>query len=261
MNRVDQVTTVAGRAIDAAVARLADAERTRVPCAPVRDLIGPDDLDAAYRVQAAIGARRVGDGARVVGRKIGLTVGKRPCSGVLYDDMAFIGGDTVPADLVLQPRVGAGIAFVLGKDLADGPLDPEQVREAIAYGVAALEVCGSRIGDWDLSPADAVADNASAGAFVTGPRRVALRDFDPEQVEMSLYVNEISIGGVECAGDPLDAIAVLAQTSREYGTPLRAGEVVLAGAAGPMRPVAPGDVVVAHLSGLGAVKAYIGRRS
>lgn len=158
---------------------------------------------------------------------------------------AFIGGDTVPAELVPQPHVTAGVGFVLREDLGDGPLDDARVREAIAYGVAVIEVCGGRDG--------------GQGAFVTGPRRVALRDFDPAQVRMSLHVNgiEVATGG---AADPLGAMARRARASRDRGNPLRAGEVVFTGALGPLCPVVPGDVVTAHLSGLGAVKMYFGHQ-
>ncbi|SER49975.1 fumarylacetoacetate hydrolase family protein [Lentzea albida] len=154
---------------------------------------------------------------------------------------AFIGGDIVPAELVPQPHVTAGVGFVLKEDLGDGPLDDAQVREAIAYGVAVIEVCGGR------------------GAFVTGPRRVALRDFDPTQVRMSLHVNgtEVATGG---AADPLGALALRARASRDRGNPLRAGEMVFTGALGPLCALVPGDVVTAHLSGLGAVKMYFGHR-
>ena len=60
-------------AISAAVERLAEAQATRVPCAAVRDLIGTDDLAAAYAVQQGLVEKRLSAGAGVVGRKIGAT--------------------------------------------------------------------------------------------------------------------------------------------------------------------------------------------
>ena len=60
-------------AVRAAVDRLATALETRVPCPAVRDLIGTDDLAAAYAVQQGLVQRRLAAGARVVGRKIGAT--------------------------------------------------------------------------------------------------------------------------------------------------------------------------------------------
>ena len=77
---------------------------------------------------------------------------------------------------LLQPRIEAEVAFVLGADLDDGPLDVDAVRGAVDYAVAALEIVDSRIAGWDISFGDTVADNASSGLFVLGatgpqPRR------------------------------------------------------------------------------------------
>ena len=56
---------------------------------------------------------------------------------------------------------------------------------------------------------------------------------------MSIDGEVVSTGnGAACLGDPLAALAWLARTAREFGNPLRAGQVVLSGALGPMRPVA-----------------------
>ena len=59
--------------ITAAVERLSEAQRTRIPCAAVRDLIGTDDLEAAYEVQRGLIGARLAAGDQVVGRKIGAT--------------------------------------------------------------------------------------------------------------------------------------------------------------------------------------------
>ncbi len=141
--------------VQAAAKRLIGAAASGNPCPPVRDLIGADDIAAAYAVQRAVVQHRLKAGARAVGRKIGLTSEAvqqqlgvdQPDFGVLFDDMAYANGDTIPYSSVLQARVEAEVAFVLKDDLADGPLDAAQVRAAIDYAVAAVEVCGSRVMD------------------------------------------------------------------------------------------------------------------
>ncbi|MER7705997.1 fumarylacetoacetate hydrolase family protein [Kitasatospora sp. NPDC097605] len=260
----NRLATASKDDIAAAVARLAGASASGVPCAPVRDLIGRDDLAAAYAVQAALTRRRLAAGARITGRKIGLTSPAvqrqlgvdQPDFGVLFDDMAYADGDAVPAGRILQPRVEAEIAFLLRTDLADGPLDAAQVRDAIEYGMAALEICDSRIAWWDISLGDTVADNASAGAYVLGTQARTLGQVEPVDVTMTMSIDgeEVSTGsGSDCLGDPVEAVVWLARTARDLGEPLRAGQVVLSGALGPMRPVFPGSTVTATLSGLGAV--------
>lgn len=261
--------SVSGSVLAAAADRLREADRTAVPCPPIRDLIASDDLAAAYAVQQLLTAERVAAGATVVGRKIGLTSEAvqqqlgvdTPDLGVLFDDMAYADGDVVPADATMQARAEAEIAFVLADDLVDGPLDREQVRQAIGHAVAAIEICGSRIAGWDISLADTVADNASAGVYVLGSRHRSLDDFEPKDVVMSMTIDgeEVSTGsGKACLGDPVAAVQWLARQARELGAPLRAGQLILSGALGPMRPIAPGQTVRSTVSGLGSVTFTVG---
>ncbi|MFE6647291.1 2-keto-4-pentenoate hydratase [Nocardioides sp. NPDC057772] len=257
-------------AIAAAAERLATAAATGTPVPPMRDLLEPTDLVAAYAIQERLTAARVAGGATIVGRKIGLTskavqeqIGvDTPDFGVLFDDMAYADGDVLPADAILQPRAEAEIAFVLASDLADGDLSYDQVREAIDYAVAAIEICGSRIADWKIAFGDTVADNASAGAYVLGADRKTLDEFEPREVTMSMSVDdeEVSTGtGEACLGDPVNAVQWLARYARDFGEPLRAGQLILSGALGPMRPIAAGNTVRSTVSGLGSVAFSVGK--
>jgi 2-keto-4-pentenoate hydratase len=267
MSRLVETTTAGAglrvSAVDDAARRLQDAVASGRPCAPVRDLIGPAE---AYAVQQRLTTARLMAGARVVGRKIGLTspvvqaqLGvDQPDFGVLFDDMLVERGAPVPTGRLLQPKIEAEIAFVLGSDLDTGSLDPQQVRAAVAYAVAALEIVDSRIAGWDITFADTVADNASSGMFVLGDRRRTLDAFEPVGARMSMRLDgtEVATGsGAACLGDPLAALTWLARTARELGDPLRAGQVVLSGALGPMAVVGPGSVVSATITGLGEVGA------
>jgi 2-keto-4-pentenoate hydratase len=257
-------TTSTDTAVELAAARLIEARATRTPCPPVRDLIGSTDTARAYAVQERLTAARLAGGARVVGHKIGLTSPAvqaqlgvdRPDFGLLFDDMGFSSGAEVPMDRLLQPKVEAEIAFVLADDLTDGPLDVAQVRAAVAYATASLEIVDSRIADWNITYGDTVADNASSGLYVLGEGQVSLADFEPVEAQMSMTLDGrvVSTGtGAACLGDPLAALAWLAQTAHAVGTPLRAGQVVLSGALGPMVPVVAGAQVSAEISGLGSV--------
>jgi 2-keto-4-pentenoate hydratase len=272
MDDMTQTGTTTLDSVAEAAARLHDAAVSQQPCPPVRDLIGRDDLQAAYAVQRRNADARLSAGATVVGRKIGLTSPAvqaqlgvdQPDFGILFADMAHPNGAEVPADAVMQPRVEAEVAFVLKADLADGDLDAAQVREAVDYAVAALEVCGSRIAGWDISFGDTVADNASAGAYVLGTDYKTLDELVPAEVEMTMSVDdrEVSTGnGAACLGDPINALVWLARQARDLGEPLRAGQVVLSGALGPMKPIEPGAQVTAHITGLGSVSMTLGMSS
>jgi len=127
----------------------------------------------------------------------------------------------------------------------------------------------SRVAGWDISIVDTVADNASSGLFTLGPERVPPGGLDLASCQMRLWRSrhlpgerspgppeEVSAGsGEACLGHPAAAVAWLAATARLYGQPLRAGEIVLSGALGPMVPVAAGDRFTADIGGLGRVSA------
>jgi len=253
-------------AIDRAAARLLTAYERREPTGPVREFIGATDIDAAYRVQQQVIAHRCAAGAAVIGRKIGLTseavqrqVGvDQPDFGVLLDDMRFDDGDVIPMGALLQPRAEVEVAFVLDADLDEVP-DDATLRAAVAYACAAIEIVDSRVRDWDITITDTVADNASSGAFVLGRTRRSLAEFAPKDVTMSLDDDggrELSTGtGAACLGDPLAALAWLARTAIAYGAPLRAGDIILSGALGPLAAVQPGQTLTASISSLGTVTA------
>lgn len=246
--------------------RLLQAAADGAPCDPVRELIGEADVDAAYAVQERLTAARLAAGATIVGRKIGLTskavqaqIGvDQPDFGVLFDDMGYAETETVPMSRLLQPKAEAEVAFVLKDDLVEGELDVAQVRAAVDYAVAALEIVDSRVAGWNIRFGDTVADNASSGLYVLGSDHKTLDEVEPVDVEMTMARGgeHVSSGnGAACLGDPLNALSWLARTARDFGEPLRAGQVVLSGALGPMADVRPGDVVTAEITGLGTVTA------
>lgn len=253
-------------AVTEAANRLEQAALKRTPCAPVRDLLGSTDITTAYAVQRQLVARRLTAGAVVTGRKIGLTSPAvqrqlgvdQPDFGVLFADMDASGPGPVSTARLLQPKAEAEIAFVLGADLDTDDLDLATVRAAVDHATAALEIVDSRVADWDITITDTIADNSSSGLYVLGDALLPLEAFEPRDAVMHLYADDelVSEGrGTDCLGDPLNALLWLARTAREYGAPLRAGQVVLAGALGPMVSVSAGVTVRAEISGLGTVSA------
>ncbi|MGA9871663.1 MAG: fumarylacetoacetate hydrolase family protein [Rhodococcus sp. (in: high G+C Gram-positive bacteria)] len=259
------MTIVKDSVIEKLSDRLADAAKTSTPCAPVRDLIGREDIDAAYRIQSRNIDALLASGRTVVGRKIGLTspaVQKQlgvdqPDFGVLLDDFDVSGDSPVDSARLLQPRIEAEIAFVLSSDV-DGQLTVEQAPSFVDRVFASFEIVDSRIAGWDISLADTVADNASSGLYVLGESisRVDAPDLAEVTMTMTADGEQVSAGkGSDCLGSPWAALVWLANTSLSYGSPLRAGEVILSGALGPMVAVVPGSTYTASISGIGSVSA------
>jgi 2-keto-4-pentenoate hydratase len=260
------VSVASPNAIETAAERLLTAYRTRQPCAAVRDLIQADDVDAAYAVQDINTRAWLAEGRRIVGRKIGLTskaVQKQlgvdqPDFGILYADMTVADGEEVPLSTLMQPKVEAEIALVLDKPLTGERHTVADIEAATAYAVAAIEIVGSRVANWDIKIADTIADNASSGRYVLGTQRKRLKDFDVVNctMEMQRAGEVVSSGsGAACLGSPLLAAVWLADAMAKHGRPLQAGDVVLTGALGPMVAVRPGDVFDARIEGLGPVRA------
>ncbi|MXW97152.1 MAG: 2-keto-4-pentenoate hydratase [Acidimicrobiaceae bacterium] len=257
--------------VEAAADQLRTAAETGVPCDPVREVLGTStDVDAAYAVQQHNVELDVAAGRRVSGHKIGLTAKvvqeqlgvDQPDYGVLFADMCLADGADIEAGRLLQPRVEAEVALVIDRDLDKDGHCVVDVIDATAYVLPALEIVDSRISGWDITIVDTVADNASCGLYVVGTRPVSLEAVDLRDIEMSMTINgELAATGTgaACLGNPLNAAVWLADVMCERGTPLRAGECLMTGSLGPMRPVGPGAEVSADLGPLGRVSTRLAR--
>jgi len=252
--------------IDALASRLRNAEASRNVIEPVRGEIAMDDIATAYAVQQANVDLRVATGERIVGRKIGLTslaVQKQlgvdqPDFGALFASMAYGDAEAIPLSQLIQPKVEAEIALVLEHDLTFEKHTYVDILRATAYALAAIEVVDSRIQNWDIRFVDTVADNASSARFVVGSRPVPLSQIDLTAcaMELSRDGEVLSRGnGAACLGNPLNAAVWLADRMVQLGTPLRAGDVVLTGALGPMVAVKEPGTYTAQIEGLGSVRA------
>jgi 2-keto-4-pentenoate hydratase len=178
----------------------------------------------------------------------------------LFVQTEFGDGSEIPTHRMIQPRAEGEVALVLERDLDSAPHGFAEIVRAVAFALPAIEVVDSRIENWQIALVDTVADNASCGFYVVGSRPVALADFDIRTVPMSMSINgqEVSSGtGAECLGNPLHAARWLADELCSRGIPLRAGQVVMTGALGPLRPVAAGDALVARFGQLGTVSAFM----
>lgn len=246
----------------AAAERLRGAYDTRAAIAPIKDSI--TSVEEAYAVQELNTSHWLEAGRRLAGRKVGLTslavqrqLGvDQPDYGMLFADMAVDDGAEIAAGRLIQPKVEAEIAFVLGDDLPEPDTTSAEVLQAIDFAVAAIEIVDSRIADWKISFFDTVADNGSSGLYVLGSRPVSPQDFDP--IECGMVIESagepVSVGaGSACLGSPVSAAAWLARTMAAAGRPLSAGDTILSGALGPMVTAEPGDVFEARISGLGSV--------
>lgn len=237
--------------------------------ARISDTHGIAGLDAAYQVaETNIRERLREPGRRIVGLKVGLTSKAvqqqlgvdQPDFGVLFDDMEFLDGDAIPMSRLIQPKVEAEVAFVVGHDLSQDAPTWAEFLHAMAYVLPALEIVDSVIQDWKITLVDTVADNASSALYVLGNQPVDMGRLDLGALGMQMSINGqvVSVGtGAACLGHPLRAAYWLARTMAARGQPLKAGQVILSGALGPMVPLKAGDQVQASIGALGSVACRI----
>ena len=249
-----------------AAALLMAAVASGQPTAPLRERLVCNDQDAAYAIQEVNTRAWLAQGRRLVGRKIGLTslvvqaqLGvDQPDFGMLFADMAVGDGEAVALGRLIQPKVEAEIALVIGRDLTHESHTYADIISATEYALPAIEIVDSRIENWNIRFVDTVADNASSGLFVLGARPVALADFDITNCAMEMKRGDevVSRGnGRACLGSPLNAAVWLADVMVHCGRPLLAGDIVLTGALGPMVAVKSGDRFDVAIDGLGQVSA------
>ncbi|THD84329.1 2-oxo-hepta-3-ene-1,7-dioic acid hydratase [Aliigemmobacter aestuarii] len=255
--------------IDAAASDLLQAEATGRQIG-LLTLRHPDiTLDDAYAIQGAQMARKLARGRRIIGWKIGLTSKAMqdalgidtPDSGVIFDDMDFACGSTVPAGRFIQPRVEAEIAFVMKAPLS-GWVSRAEVLAATDFVAPCLEILDTRIVRADPATGrarriqDTVADNAANGGIVLGTARHA-----PDEVDLR-WVGAIVKRGAEVVAtglgaavldDPVMGIVWLAERMGRYGQRIERGQVVLSGSFIPPVECPPGTVIDADFGPFGAV--------
>lgn len=225
------------------------------------------DIDAAYAVQDLLVAKLIAAaGTQRFGYKIGCTsVGAQqllntdgPVYGQLLESLRYVSPVTLdPADfsmMIIEPE----FAFALNVDIPAGHYDAETIRPFVASVIPSIEVVHHHLGSWDLFNAPkTIADNAIHGCWVAGGATTSLAGLDLPSHAVRLFANgeEVASGRGEIAlGDPLNALAWIANTLPTYGRQLKAGEVVTTGVCMPVYPAHAGELIQADFGVLGMVE-------
>jgi 2-oxopent-4-enoate/cis-2-oxohex-4-enoate hydratase len=243
---------------------LFEALRTRSTVAPLTERESGITIEDAYHISLRMVNQRVElDGEQIVGKKIGVTSKPvqemlnvfQPDFGFLTNTMESPDGADIPiVGNLIQPKAEGEIAFRLKKDLLGPGVTEQDVLDATATIMPCFEIVDSRIDDWKIKIEDTVADNASCGVYVLGKNEVDPRDFDLPNLRMTIYKNgEFNSEGMGSAvqGNPLTAVAWLANTLGEFGIPFKAGEIILSGSLAPLIPVVAGDEMSLEIEGIG----------
>ena len=222
------------------------------------------DVETGYQIQDETLRRRLARGEQLIGVKLGLTSrAKQERMGVttpfvawLTDAMVLPADLPVPQDKLIHPRIEPELVFIMGDRLEGPGVTGAQALAAVSHVLGGAEIIDSRYRDFKFLAGDVVADNASSGAYMTGP--VAL---PPEALDLSTEAVLVEVDGaiVDSAtgaaimGHPAEALALAANDLAKRGLAIEAGWVVLTGGMTDAVFAPPGSSVACHFTSLGSV--------
>lgn len=253
-------------AIERAAAMLSDARLRRVRLRGLPEDCRPQDEAEAYAVQDALHRRLIEAGAgEIVGHKIGCTtevmqrylgIGN-PCAGGVFAPTVHHDRAGLRHAVFLRPGVECEIAVRLADDLpaAGAPYTKDSVAAAVAACMAAIEIVDDRYEDFRaLDAPTLIADDFFNAGCVLGPPLEDWRALDLAALSGRMLVNGREVGagkGADILGDPLEALAWLANAMIARDGHLAAGHFVLLGSIVQTVWGERGDRVEVEVDGLG----------
>ena len=246
--------------IQLAADNLYKAETQRQQIEPI-SLSHPEiDMDDAYAIQECWVNKKIADGQKVIGYKIGLTSKamqrvmkiSTPDYGVLLDSMHFTNNSQISTADYLDPQIETELAFVLKKELSATDVSIDEVMDATDYIVPALELIAAR--SFRIHPEtgytrkvfDTIADNAANAGIITGDVRI-----DPKTVDLRWCGaivsrnNEVELTGLAAAvlSHPAEGISWVARRFAKHNISLQPGQIILSGSFTAPLKVKQGDTI------------------
>lgn len=218
-------------------------------------------LVEAYEVQHELMKLRCQEGETIIGVKMGFTSeAKMQQMGVsemiigqLSDAMLGSNGGSVNRSHFIHPRVEPEIAFRLKKDITQ-PIELHEVLDYVDGIAAALEIIDSRYENFKFSLEDVVADNCSSAAYVLGVMQEPLEVLS--DLDMSLLINGKTVesgSSNDILGNPWRSLVAASELATKYKLSLKAGQIVLAGAATSAHFIKENNEVAAEVAQLETV--------
>lgn len=218
---------------------LFEAEQSQITVVPLSERFAEMTVDDAYAIQELNIKRKLANGSKVTGKKIGLTSAPMqellgvnvPDYGILLDDM-LVTGNVIEKGRTIQAMIEGEFAFVLKKDVTPD-MSVDDLIAAIDYVCPSIELVDSRVTDWKIKIVDTVADNASCALYVLSDEKIDPSKVDLARLELEIYKNGEFVNrgtGADVMGNPMNAVLWLAESLGKYGVDLNAGDVILSGA-------------------------------
>jgi 2-keto-4-pentenoate hydratase len=252
--------------IQTALQRLGEAESRSGLLQPLSDTHGDFTLETAYAIQEALRADLERRGQRSIGWKLGATspsgqavMGvKEPACGFLMPRQ-YASGAEVSASEFVTLGAEAEIAFRMRSKLAGPGVTADSALPTVEGAVAALEL-PDFIFAGKPRVVDFIASSVIAKAIVLGGPLTPLSTFDVSREEVVYEHNGEVVGtytAAEVMGNPLNALAWLANHLATRGLALQPGDIVMSGAISQMLRPKVGDTIRATFAHLGSVHVKV----
>ena len=223
-------------------------------------------LERAYEIQDALRAELESRGQRPIGWKLGATspsgqavMGlKEPACGFLLP-VHYESGDEVSLSAFANLAVEAEVAFRMRTKLVGPGVTAATALLAVEGAMAALEL-PDFIFSGKPGAADFIANSIVANAIVLGRPITPLRGLDLALEEVAYEHNGKLVGiytAAEVMGNPLNALAWLANHLGARGLALKSGDVVLSGAISKLLRPKAGDTIQASFTHLGTISITV----
>jgi 2-oxo-3-hexenedioate decarboxylase len=247
-----QPASLATADIERLAALLHEAEEAARDVEKITDELPDLSVADSYAIQRAILARKLQQGGRLAGRKMGLTSPAKmkqmsvrlPIHGFLMADGCVADGAATPMQGLIHPKVEAEIAVTTSRELRGPGCTAAEAMAAIDHVYAALEVIDSRYRNFRFDLTSVIADNTSAARFVVGADGVPGAGLDLRHLGVVFEKNGdvVATGaGAAVLGHPAASLAALVNLLAENDEPLPAGTLVLTGGVTEAFAVEAGD--------------------
>lgn len=229
----------------------------------------PTGLDSGYAIQDELVARlETRFGGSRIGYKIACTNIHAQrllnCSAPVFGRLSSCFTHSSPAKINGKEFSLLGIepefAFEIGEDVPPSHTthSADTIAEYVARVIPAIELVGHRFADWSKFDAPTlVADNAVHQAWIPGIPVDQWRELDFVTQPVELIVNgDVALKGIgaNVLGNPLNALAWLANELPMRGRTLKSGELVTTGTCTEVYTAKQGDTIEADFGGLGSVR-------
>lgn len=227
--------------------------------------LAPDMTETeAYQVQADGVAALLSRGDTIVGKKIAATSAaslkmlglEEPAYGELLASMSIDNGGNVAASRFANPRLECEIAFRLIQPLTGPDVSAADVLAATDEVMAAFELVDLRNRDWSHTMREVVCYDGLAKHYLLADQAFSADGLDLKNLAVTLSKNgeQVATGdGTAVLGNPLVAVAWLANKLISQGRMLNAGDIILTGTMTPPQPMVAGDRFEATFDHLGSV--------